>query len=154
MPIKVKRVPFDYAFPLLGLTGTTNSDQPQPLQLADDAPFEQVGWMMRVSPGQTFGSVVSPPVMRVIDQSNGWQFSNGGISILNFGCSTVALDLLIPFVVPYIWMPSSQAEVIVTDTTANGPLNWTLQLVMKGYKLFAPDGSQLSLYPEQQQAAA
>ena len=152
MPIKVRRVPFDYTFAIVTLSNSGNVLS-QPLQLDDDSPYEQIGWMLRLSPG------LSPatPSVQIVDQSNGWQFSNSPIFVQNFSCTGTASGfigggLMFPLLVPYIWMPTAQAQLKVTDVTAGGSNQ--LQVGMKGYKLFAPDGSQLNLYPEQQQAAA
>ena len=149
-PKRVKRVAFDYVFPSVVLNNT-GGVVTQPLQLDDDSLFEQVGWMLRLSPGAggTFSSI------QIIDQSNGWQFSNNPIQIPNFACGGFVNGtpdgLMFPLLVPYLWVPTAQAQIKVTDVTAGNVL---LQVVMKGYKLFEPDGSPIDIGRFQEQMAA
>ena len=144
-PMRVRRAAYDYAFPLVALMNSGLLVD-QSMQIGDDAPFEQIGWMIRFSPGNTTPNANVTPSLKIIDQSNGWRFSNDFIPAQCFGSQQPFWAPLIPLLVPYVWMPGAQAQVTFNDTDA---VNDSVQLVMKGYKLFAPDGSPLPIYERQ-----
>ena len=138
-PMKVRRVPFDYCFPTLTIPQGLAATFPLSLQLDDDSFFEQTHWQLcSGNLSQVNGSAF---LVQIVDQSNGWQFSNAPIMFDNF--ATVGY-IPFPLVSPYIWRPSSQAQATIT-VTINPGKNDNPQLVMRGYKLFAPDGSPLAV---------
>lgn len=168
VPMRVRRTKYDYALPSF-LSSAGNSVQSQQLQLDGDAPFEQTGWALATTVGVgSFAGSASAGQIQLFDLSTGWQFSNNPVPLVNFasqlsavqGGGTVLLGAAfpVPLVAPYIWMPSATVQATLTwpfSTLAQ----YTIQLVMKGFKLYAPDGSPLNLstqasQPAQQAAAA
>ena len=141
-PMPVDRILFDYAFATIALTASGNVIE-QDLQLDDDAVFECVGFLLFKSP--TVKGTPPASLLQLSDQSSGWQFSNAPIALQNFASSE---SLLFPLLVPYLWMPSAQAIVKITDEdTAQ------LQVVMKGYKIY-PKGTAPAASPQQNQGLA
>ena len=141
VPIRCRRQPFDYSFPYLD-EGAAPLDAPSSgqieLQLDDDAYFE---FDAIVAYGGGLGVDPHAISLRMSDLSSGWQFSNAPLWIYtnpqdgggNFlGIAPMPAALL----VPYIFRPTS----VVQLAWANGEgAQFTLQVVLKGYKLYPLD---------------
>jgi len=148
-PMRVRRIPYDYCFPPI----TVNASQtPVELQLDDDSFFELVAWV-----ANDLSSNGNLYTLQAADTSNGWQFSNAGLFVRPGAVtgmqSNFASKAILPFslVAPYIFVPS--ATVQITPVLLAGGAS-SVNVAMKGFKLFAPDGSPLSLAGSQQQAVA
>jgi len=156
-PMRVKRAKFDYSLPAFNFTANP-STQSQQLQLDDDAPFEMTAFSFGSTSGNgTFAGTATGILIQLSDLSTGWQFSNNPLMISNFASTNVSAGgptflgaaFPAPLVAPYIWMPSA---------TVQATLTWSLtvlaqyvgQVTLKGYKLYAPDGSLLNLAAGQQ----
>lgn len=136
LPVALKRQPFDYALPNTDLNSpiVAGDTVAVDLQLDDDAPFEQMVWELIPNGFVDF-------TVQITDLSTGWRFFNSEIFAMNFARMA---KVPFPLLVPYVWRPSSQIQAVFT-ATKNGA-SGQFQLVMRGYKLFAPDGSQLPVY--------
>jgi len=145
VPIRAKRQPFDYSFPYLDESGV--SDTPGPLagtielQLDDDAFFE---FETLVGYGSNSSTPDKPITLQMSDLSSGWQFSNAPLDIFTgpkeagnlFGIAPAPAPLL----VPYIFRPSSVVQLAwTTYGTEEGSIEFTLQVALKGYKLYPLD---------------
>jgi hypothetical protein len=123
---QVIRVPFDYAFPNAVLTASQQGLQ-DPMQFDQDADFEQIWWVS----SQTGIYSVS-----IRDGSTGRVFSNNPVNGENFA-GTAAFPF--PLVEPYIWARAGTVIATFNDRSAAGN---TVQLVMRGYKLFPASAPQ------------
>lgn len=160
-PLKVKRVSFDYMLPVFANLSASAAIQAQELQLDSDAPFEQTHWTLSMV-GST-STALGQALLSLVDKASGTPFmSPGGIYLANFACNQdptgnnfLALGACLPFplVVPFVWMPGAS---LLATLNYPAPLSSTnvIQVGMKGYKLYAPDGSPLALPGSAQQAAA
>lgn len=147
--MRVKRTPYDYVFPQISVSNVAGTINLAELQLDDDSFFELVAWV--ANDVSNNGCLYT---LQVVDTSNGWQFSNTGlfqISTVGAGLqSNFASKAVLPFplVSPYIFSPSSSVQ-IAAQTISGGPSG--VDVTMKGFKLYAPDGSALNLDTAQQQ---
>lgn len=150
-PIRVKRVKFDYVLPSF-LSSAANSVQSQILQLDTDSYFEQVAWGLALSvPTLAAGSAITGQI-QIVDQSSGFQFSNAPVPLVDFASNFYSFSGALypagamfpaPLVVPYIWKPGAQVQATLT-WPYSALSQYTVQLAMKGYKLYQPDGSALN----------
>jgi hypothetical protein len=138
--MKAMRVPFDYSFPVINVPGGSLDPVQLALQLDDDSYFEQTHWVFSANPG--VGSAGFPYAIQIVDQSTGWNFSNVGIFNPNFASTALAP---FPLLAPFIWTPLAQAQLNLVPTGGGPESHDSIQLVMKGFKLFAPDGSPLQV---------
>ncbi len=114
------RVPFDLVLPnavLTALQAGVISNQ----QIDQDSDFEWV-WTVANSTG-TFSVLLT-------DTSTGRLLSNANVNGENFAGTA---QLPFPLVEPYIWARSSLVKASFTDRSNAGN---TVQLVLRGYKLF------------------
>jgi hypothetical protein len=141
-PMKVRRIPYDYLLPVISVPGGDITPQEVDLQLDDDSYFEQVAWSLTAAPGYPGGGG-GPYGIQLSDLSTGWQFSNRPIFSANFA-STALFPW--PLVSPYIWKPLAHVQFALSYPEALGPATAdSLQLVLKGYKLYSLDGSPLQV---------
>ena len=117
---QVIRVPFDYAFPNAVLTANQLGLN-DPMQFDQDADFEHIWWV--ASSTGTYSVLIR-------DTSTGRVFSNNPVNGENFAGSAA---FPFPLVEPYVW--ARAGSVIATFNDRSGAGN-TVQLVMRGYKLF------------------
>jgi hypothetical protein len=146
-PPRYIRQHFDYQFPiaLLGLNGVPVQS---PLQLDDDADFEQTGWACNDTAGfqYTIYIVCQSTGQRLMNEST--VLSSGGTPCLgilnrNFANGSLAgsASSLLPFplVKPYVWKGGSVFLATFTPLLNQTPPNQNVQLAMKGYKLYPAD---------------
>jgi hypothetical protein len=147
VPRKFNRQHFDYCFPtaLIQAAGTPVS---VPLQLDDDADFEQTGWSFSDLLGT--GSFLEYTIY-VVCQSSGQRLMNdstiattGGNSqaigiareaFANFVTSAGNAINPFPLVQPYVWKKNSVLLATFTPRATLGS-QISVQLTMKGYKLY------------------
>jgi hypothetical protein len=118
-PQQVYRVVFDYVFPSLTLAALASGNSV--LQMQADADFE---WVFVVA------SRTGPYTVQIQDGSTGRYLSNSPINDVNFAGTA---QLPFPLVEPYLLARSSSIQAAITDTSGAGN---TIQLVLRGYKLF------------------
>lgn len=164
---RVKRQKFDYFFPVFEFDPPAGSTPAitQELQFDDDAFFEQMAWVASILGNDT---VVEPgaTAIQITDLATGFVFSNAPLQLSNFASgdeaeeATTGTRLLgatypFPLLAPFIWRPGALISATVTMPTpsAAGP-SLFLQVGLKGYKLYAPDGGPLALPEETVQEAA
>jgi hypothetical protein len=122
----VIRVPFDYAFPSAVLTANQQGFQ-NPLVFDYDADFEQVWWT---------ASSTGLYSVQITDRSANRQLSNAPVNGENFAGTA---QVPFPLVEPYVWARSSAALGVFNDRSGAGN---TVQLVMRGYKLYPASAPQ------------
>jgi hypothetical protein len=118
-PQSVYRVIFDYVFPSITLGALASGSSV--LQIQFDADFEWI-WIV--------ASRTGPFTIQMQDGSTGRYFSNSPINDVNFAGTA---QLPFPLVEPYLLARSASIQAAVTDTSN---AQNTIQLVLRGYKLF------------------
>ena len=146
VPRRFNRQHFDYAFPTAQLS-SAGTPVSVPLQLDDDADFEQTGWLLFDGPA---ASLFPRYTIYVGNQSEGQRLLNdstlaqtsgntpcAGIAAVNFaGAASNKTSIApSPLVEPYVWKAGSVLVAVFNPTTTLG-LPVAAQLVMKGYKLY------------------
>ncbi len=124
-PQKVYRVFFDYVFP--SVTLAANGNGPSVLQIQYDADFEWI-WVV--------GSSTGAFTVQLQDTSTGRNLSNSPVNSANF-MGTAQLPF--PLVEPYLLARSTSVQANFADLS--GAPN-TIQLVLRGYKLFPQSAPQ------------
>jgi len=147
MPIRVRRLHYDYSWPTFQFS-PAGGTQAQQLQLDPDAYFEFVAWSFAQQPG---AAAPLGATMQIVDQSTGWQFSNAPIFLNNFASvgnngslapgSTTALgaQYASPLVVPFIFRPSTQLLATFVMPAPGGSGLIYYQLTLKGFKIYPID---------------
>lgn len=126
-PQKVYRVFFDYVFPTVVIAAALGNGN-SILQVQADSDFEWI-WLVATSTG-TF-------TVQLTDGSTGRNLSNSPINSANFAGTA---QLPFPLVEPYLLARSASLQAAFTDTSNVG--GNTIQLVLRGYKLFPQSAPQ------------
>lgn len=146
VPRRFNRQRFDYAFPtvVLSAAGTPTS---VPLQLDSDADFEHTGWSLfdglsaATFPRYTIYVINQSSGQRLMNESSITQSAGNapalGIAAINFAGGPTPSAGIAPFqlVEPYVWKKGTVFQATFTPPALISPAV-TVQLVMKGYKLY------------------
>ena len=124
-PQKVYRVFFDYVFPSVVLAA--NGPGVSVLQIQYDSDFEWI-WLVSTQTG--------PYTVTLQDTSTGRSLSNSPVNSANFAGTA---QLPFPLVEPYLLARSTSVQATFADVS--GAPN-TVQLVLRGYKLFPQSAPQ------------
>lgn len=119
------RIPFDYPFNAVIAAGFGTTTVT--LTIDQDSDFEHIFW---VANGSGLFNV------QISDTSTGRKLSNVPINGENFAGTA---QNPFPLIEPYIWARSASVSAVFVDRSGNAN---TIQLTMKGYKLFPQNAPQ------------